>query len=104
MSIARKIFGTTIRSILVVLFAMIIVLVNSVVPNYARMADSMLGGINTKIDNSKVDTTGLDLEYNKADYTAESIKAAEAELHQRIADEGTILLKNLDSSHFQLRT
>lgn len=94
MSIARKIFGTTIRSILIVLFAMIIVLVNSVVPNYARMADSMLGGINTKIDNSKVDTTGLDLEYNKADYTAESIKAAEAELHQRIADEGTILLQN----------
>ena len=87
MSTARKIVGTTIRSILIIIFALIIVMVNSVVPNYARMADSMIGGINTKIDNSKVDTTGLDLEYNKADYTTESVKDAEAKLHQQLADE-----------------
>ncbi|SFC65913.1 glycoside hydrolase family 3 N-terminal domain-containing protein [Butyrivibrio sp. YAB3001] len=98
MSKGRKIVGTIIRSILIVFLAMIIVALNSILPNYARMADSMIGGINTKKDNSKVDTTGLDLEYNKADYTKDSIKEAEAELHQRIADEGTILLSNEESA------
>ena len=94
MSKGRKIVGTCIRSILIIVFAVIIVAVNSILPNYARMLDSMIGGINTKIDNSDVEATGLDLEYNKADYDKDSIKSAEAELHQRIADEGTILLKN----------
>ncbi len=54
----------------------------------------MIGGINTKIDNSDVDTTGLDLEYNKADYTTDNIGEAESALHQQIADEGTVLLSN----------
>lgn len=94
MSKLRKVVGTTIRSILIILFAVIIAAVNMILPNYARMADSMLGGINTKIDNSDVDTSGLDLEYNKADYTKESIGEAEAALHQQIADEGTVLLSN----------
>ena len=98
MSKGRKIVGTIIRSILIVFLAMIIVALNSILPNYARMADSMIGGINTKKDNSKLDITGLDLEYNKADYTKDSIKEAEAELHQRIADEGTILLSNEESA------
>lgn len=94
MSKVRKVVGTTIRSILIILFAVIIAAVNMILPNYARMADSMLGGINTKIDNSDIDTSGLDLEYNKADYTKENIGEAEAALHQQIADEGTVLLSN----------
>ena len=96
MSKGRKIVGTCIRSILIIVFTIIIVAVNNILPNYARMVDSMIGGINTKIDNSDVDTTGLDLQYNKADYDADSIKPAEAKLHQQIADEGTILLENKD--------
>ncbi len=94
MSKARKIIGTTIRSVLIILFAVIIAAVNIILPNYARMMDSMIGGINTQIDNSDVDTTGLDLAYNKADYTTDSIKEAEAALHQQIVDEGTVLLSN----------
>ena len=94
MSKARKIIGTTIRSVLIILFAVIIAVVNTILPNYARMMDSMIGGINTQIDNSDVDTTGLDLTYNEADYTTDSIKEAEAALHQQIADEGTVLLSN----------
>jgi beta-glucosidase len=94
MSKARKIVETTIRSILIIVFAVIIAAVNSILPNYARMMDSMIGGINTKIDNSDVDTTGLDLEYNKADYTTDNIGEAESALHQQIADEGTVLLSN----------
>lgn len=94
MSKARKMIGTTIRSVLIILFAVIIAAVNTILPNYARMMDSMIGGINTQIDNYDVDTTGLDLAYNKADYTTDSIKEAEAALHQQIADEGTVLLSN----------
>lgn len=62
MSKARKIIGTTIRSVLIILFAVIIAVVNTILPNYARMMDS--------------------------------IKEAEAALHQQIADEGTVLLSN----------
>ena len=96
MSKGRKIVGTSIRSILIIVFTVIIFAVNSILPNYARMLDSMINGINTKIDNSDVDTKGLDLQYNKADYDVNSIKSAEASLHQKIADEGTILLQNED--------
>ena len=93
-SLASKIVKTILNAILCLILAVIVLAANTLVPQYARMADSMIGGINTKIDNSKVDTNGLDLVYNKTDYTAETIKAAEADLHQRIADEGTVLLKN----------
>ena len=96
MSKGRKIVGTSIRSILIIVFTVIIFAVNSILPNYSRMLDSMINGINTKIDNSDVDTKGLDLQYNKADYDVNSIKSAEASLHQKIADEGTILLQNED--------
>ncbi len=96
MSKTRKVVGTVVRSVLIIVFTIIIVAVNNILPNYARMADSMVGGFNTKIDNSDIDTTGLDLQYNKADYDADSIKPAEAKLHQQIADEGTILLENED--------
>lgn len=43
MSKARKIIGTTIRSVLIILFAVIIAVVNTILPNYARMMDSMIG-------------------------------------------------------------
>ena len=42
MSKARKIIGTTIRSVLIILFAVIIAVVNTILPNYARMMDSMI--------------------------------------------------------------
>ena len=65
MSKARKIIGTTIRSVLIILFAVIITVVNTILPNYARMMDSMIGGINTQIDNSDVDTQVLILRITK---------------------------------------
>ena len=64
MSKARKIIGTTIRSVLIILFAVIIAVVNTILPNYARMMDSMIGGINTQIDNSDVDQDLLYLRRN----------------------------------------
>lgn len=41
-----------------------------------------------------MDTAGLDLEYNKADYTTDTIKDAEKSLDEQIAGEGYVLLKN----------
>lgn len=94
MSKARKIIGTTIRSVLIILFAVIIAVVNTIASELCENDGQYDRGINTQIDNSDVDTTGLDLTYNKADYTTDSIKEAEAALHQQIADEGTVLLSN----------
>ena len=45
-------------------------------------------------DNSKVQTDGLNLDYNTSDYTADNIGAAEADLTDRINSEGVVLLKN----------
>ena len=44
-------------------------------------------------DNSKVQTDGLNLDYNTSDYTADNIGAAEADLTDRINSEGVVLLK-----------
>lgn len=46
------------------------------------------------IDNSGVDTKGLDLDYNKSDYSKDKIGEAEDALAEQIADEGIVLLKN----------
>ena len=50
------------------------------------------------IDNSGVDTKGLDLDYNKSDYSEDEIGAAEDALADQIADEGIVLLKNEDNA------
>jgi beta-glucosidase len=73
---------------------MVMMVVNTMLPVYERMADSLLGGFDIQIDNSGADTTGLDLEYNKADYTSETIGAAETALSDQIANEGLVLLAN----------
>ncbi|MBE6091525.1 MAG: beta-glucosidase, partial [Clostridium beijerinckii] len=71
---------------------------NTALSSNYRMANSILGSYNEKnIDNSKVDTTGLDLEYNKSDYTKDEIVTAEQELKEQISAEGIVLLKNDDN-------
>ena len=77
----------------VVCLALILVLVvgmigaNTLLPLHARMLNSLAGGFDRSIDNSKANTTGLDLQYNKPDYTAANIGAAEDDLASRIAAE-----------------
>ena len=72
--------------------------VNALVPSFDRMGNSILNGFDRKIDNSKADADGLDLQYNKPDYTAQTIGAAEDDLAARIAAEGVVLLENRDNA------
>lgn len=62
------------------------------------MVNAMMGANDSVIDNSGVDTKGLDLDYNKSDYSEDEIGAAEDALADQIADEGIVLLKNEDNA------
>ncbi|WP_018143208.1 glycoside hydrolase family 3 N-terminal domain-containing protein [Alloscardovia criceti] len=63
-----------------------------------KMIGSLVGLYSNSVDNSKAQTDGLDLNYYKTQYTTETIKAAEEDLANRIAGEGTVLLKNEDAN------
>lgn len=89
-----KIIKTVISAILVVAMVAAIVAANSVLTDNNRMVNNMMGTSDSKLDNSKAKTDGLDLEYNKSDYSKDEIGEAEDELALRIAKEGVVLLKN----------
>lgn len=89
-----KIVKTVISGILIVVMVVAIVAANTLLTDNNRMVDNFLGKNNKVLDNSKADKEGLDLQYNKSDYTREEIGAAEADLKQRISAEGLVLLKN----------
>ena len=96
-STARKV-GRVIKSILKVALVLVLVVLmaagNLVLPSYDRMVNSMLNGFDQSWDNSNASTDGLDLEYNKADYTTETIGDAEKALDQQLAAEGVVLAQN----------
>ena len=95
-SFARK-AGRVIKSIvkiaLVLVLSALMALGNTTLPTYARMINDMMG-YEQSWDNSKVNTAGLDLDYNKTDRTKDTIKDAERSLDEQIAAEGYVLLKN----------
>ncbi len=91
---AGKIIKTILSAIAVLLLAVVMLAANTLLPSYDRMANSLLGGIPHSVNNKGIDTTGLDLAYNKTDYTKETIKAAEDDLKYRIGAEGIVLLRN----------
>lgn len=68
--------------------------VNGPLKKNKRMVDNMVGGNKVRIDYANADCAGLDLDYDKPDYSKESIKPAEARLGAEIAGEGLVLLKN----------
>ena len=70
---------------------------NALLPTYARMINTMMG-VSQGWDNSALDTTGLDLEYNKCDYTSDTITAAEVDLDERLVAEGLVLAQNADAN------
>ena len=88
---------TLVCTLLIVILAVLVFAVNAILPAYDRMVNSLMNGFDRKVNNAGLDTEGLDLEYNKADYTAETITAAEDELADQIAAEGLVLLKNENS-------
>lgn len=97
-SMEGKIFRTVLSLVLVVCLVAVMFLGNTVLADNSRMVDSLTNGFTTVIDNSGANTTGLDLAYNKADYTKDTIGAAEDVLAQQIAAEGIVLMQN-DGNH-----
>lgn len=91
-----KVIKTGLSAVVSIILIIVMVAANSLLPAYSRMVNCMLG-YNKSVDNSKVDTTGLDLEYYKSDYTKDEIVDAEIDLNKRIAGEGIVLLKNDDA-------
>ena len=99
-STARKV-GRAIKSILklalVAVLVAVMVVANSVLPGFNRMANSLMG-IDQSWDNSGLNTEGLDLQYNKASYDKESIKDAEKDFDQRLTAEGVVMVENKDDA------
>ncbi len=94
----RRVLRTAVCGVLIVVLLAGIIGVNTLVPSFDRMGNSILGGFDRRIDNSKAMTDGLDLQYNKPDYTRDTIGAAEDDLANRIAAEGVVLLENRDNA------
>ncbi len=92
---ARKpgVVGIVIRLAVAVACVALIAAANVILPEYKQVIDSYFGykqGWSTDGLNSD----GLDLEFNKSDYSREEIGAAEEALDEQIAGEGFVLLKN----------
>lgn len=85
---------TVLSGLMVLIMVVLLVAGNTALPQYARMLNCVMGGFDRSVDNSNVDTTGLDLNYNQADYTAETIVEAEDALAMQLASEGLVLMKN----------
>lgn len=96
--IIRLVLRTLVCAVLIVVLAVGIFDVNTLIPSVDRMGNSILNGFDRSIDNSKAKTEGLDLQYNKPDYTRETIGAAENTLSDQIAAEGLVLLENQDNT------
>lgn len=90
---AGKIIRTVISGLLALIIIVVMLAANTLLPGFSRMVDN-LTGYKQHVDNTGVDTTGLNLSYYEPDYTAEEIGAAEKDLDRRIVAEGTVLLKN----------
>ena len=66
-----KIVKTVISGILVIVMVVAIVAANTLLMDNNRMVDNVMGKNKKVLDQSDVNTEGLDLQYNKSDYTAE---------------------------------
>ena len=100
-STARKVgrvVKTVLKSVLAVVLVALLVINNAVLPGLysglSRQLDTILG-YEQSWDNSGINADGLDLDYNKADYSSvDELKAAAEELDKQIAAEGYVLLQN----------
>ena len=93
---AKRIVGIVVSCVLAAALVAVVVAANTVLPKFNQIINSYFG-VEQSWDNSGVDTSGLDLTYNKADYDRGSIAEAEKTLDQDISGEGYVLLKNDES-------
>lgn len=93
-----RVIKLALKIILVALLSVGMVAGNMALGQYGRMVNA-LTGLKGDWDNSGVDTSNLDLDYYKADYsTAEEAKTAQQDFDERLAGEGYVLLKNDDKT------
>ncbi len=103
-STARKV-GRVIKSVLKTVVAVVLtvvlvggnLLIGTVGAQYSRMVNELLG-IEQSWNNSGVNSDGLDLQYNKADYTKDTIKDAQESLDRQLTSEGIVLAQNNDNA------
>lgn len=92
---AKCILRTAIPSVLIALTLVVAIVANVMIPPNMNVINGYLGDNTTvTIKQPKEYNDSLDLQYNKADYTAEQMAAAEQALNEEITGEGVVLLKN----------
>lgn len=93
-----KIIKTVLSAMLCLVLIVVMLAANTVLAENDRMVDMVasefVGQEFKHIDNSNAKTEGLDLNYNKSDYTEDNIGEAEVALKDQISEEGFVLLKN----------
>ena len=84
----------------VVLAAVIIVAMVLINPQLSanKLISSLMGYTHQSVNNNGITADGVDANYYTADYTKDNIRASEDDLYNRIASEGTVLLKNDDNT------
>ena len=94
---ARKIVRTSVGGVLIALTLVVTIVANVMIPPNLNVINGFLGDSGgTVIEQPDTYTEDLDLQYNKADYTAEEMAAVEQALNEEIVGEGVVLLKNDD--------
>ena len=95
---AGKIVRTSVGGVLIALTLAIAVVANIMLPRYDSVISGYLNGVGgVTIKQPDTYTEELDLDYNKADYTAEEMAEIERSLDEEIMGEGAVLLKNEDN-------
>ena len=96
---ARKIVRTSVGGVLIALTLVVTIVANVMIPPNLNVINGFLGDSGgTVIEQPDTYTEDLDLQYNKADYTAEEMAAVEQALNEEIVGEGVVLLKNDDNN------
>ena len=96
---ARKIVRTSVGGVLIALTLAVAIAANIMLPRYDSVISATLGGVGgVTVKQPDTYTEDLDLQYNKADYTAEEMAEVERALNEEIMGEGVVLLKNEDNN------
>ena len=96
---ARKIVRTSVGGVLIAMTLVVTIVANVMIPPNLNVINGFLGDSGgTVIEQPDTYTEDLDLQYNKADYTAEEMAAVEQALNEEIVGEGVVLLKNDDNN------
>ena len=93
-----KVVKTILSAVVCVILAVAMILANTLQKDNTRQVDNTMKTNLNRADNTGVDLNGCDPEYNKADYTEEELEEKELDLKRRMAEEGTVLLKNEDGA------